>query len=58
MSQGTWAKSVCEYCWHDDELHDLGPSQRTPKLMGDVSGTMKYACSDCADCAREAVHAT
>jgi len=42
---------LCEFCWHDDESHEKGPSQRTPKL----AGPGKYLCGDCADCEKEAV---
>jgi superfamily II helicase len=45
----TWVRNqrgLCEYCYHDDDLHDFNADQRVPKKT--ESG---YVCSDCADCA-------
>lgn len=50
----TWErerKRLCEWCRHENELHDNHPDQRVPKEL--VPGV--YLCSDCADCAIEAV---
>lgn len=46
----TWVRErnrLCEYCRHEDEVHDLHPDQRVPKEVEQGS----FACSDCADCA-------
>lgn len=48
-----WKDEICQFCWHDDDLHEFGPSQRTPKEHG--SG---YVCSDCVVCEKETVNAS
>lgn len=44
-------KKLCEWCNHDNELHDYHPDQRVPKEVQPG----RYVCSDCADCAIQAV---
>lgn len=44
----------CDFCHHDEELHEFGPDRRTPKQ---VIGR-KYICSDCVNCEKEKTDAT
>jgi hypothetical protein len=50
----TWHRErnrLCEWCHHDNELHDNQADQRVPKEV--EPGV--YICSDCADCALKVV---
>lgn len=36
----------CDFCYHDEDLHEFGPDRRTPTL---IAGR-KYNCADCLMC--------
>ena len=45
-----WRINICQLCWHDNELHDFGSSQRTPRRFAG-----KYICLDCTVCGEDDV---
>jgi superfamily II helicase len=46
-----WQDRICQFCWHDNELHDYTPDKRVPKEVQPG----KYMCLDCASCDVERV---